>query len=102
MKNENSGNQKYFREADDFCGHRGLQAGSDEQTFSMSIPVKLRTYYDKIVTPASEMSGLRAGPRVQQLSGNAVKHMVDAYNKMNKFLTRFLEHVSLSINNSSM
>ena len=81
------------READDFCGHRGLQAGSDDQTFMMSLPSKLRTYYDKIVTPASDMSGVRAGPKVQKLSGSAVQHMVKAYTTMNKFLTRFLEHV---------
>ena len=58
------------READDFCGHRGLQAGSDEQTFFMTLPAKLRNYYDKIVDG----------------------HNVQNYSKMNKFLTRFLEH----------
>jgi len=36
------------READDLCGHRGLQAGSDQQTFSMILPATLRTYYDKV------------------------------------------------------
>ena len=36
------------READDLCGHRGLQAGSDHQTFSMSLPLTLRSYYDKV------------------------------------------------------
>lgn len=29
----------------------------------MSLPGKLRSFYDKIVTPASEMSGIRGGPR---------------------------------------
>ena len=41
------------READDLCGHRGLVPGSDHQTFSMSLPTKLRNYYDKVVTPAT-------------------------------------------------
>ena len=36
------------READDLCGHRGLAAGSDHQTFAMSLPHKLRAYYDKV------------------------------------------------------
>ena len=36
------------READDLCGHRGLQAGSDHQAFSMALPLTLRSYYDKV------------------------------------------------------
>ena len=35
------------------CGHRGLIPGSDHQTFSMTLPTKLRNYYDKVVTPAT-------------------------------------------------
>jgi len=81
------------REERDLSAHRGLQAGSEEQTFVMALPNKLRSFYDKIVTPASDMAGIRAGPTVQKLSGNAIQQMVDAYSKMNKFLTRFLEHV---------
>lgn len=37
------------RESDDLCGHRGLQPGSDHQTFSMALPLKLRNYYDKVI-----------------------------------------------------
>ena len=59
----------------------------------MTLPSKLRGYYDKIVAPASAMGGARAVPGVKRLSGSAVGQMVDAYAKMNKFLTRFLEHV---------
>ena len=40
--------QQLQREADDLSGHRGLQAGSDHQTFSMSLPYTLRSYYDKV------------------------------------------------------
>ena len=46
------------READDLCGHRGLVPGSDHQTFSMSLPTKLRNYYDKVVTPATGHAAL--------------------------------------------
>lgn len=83
------------READDFCGHRGLQAGSDDQSFIMILPKKLRSYYDNIVAPAAaDMAGSKFGAKTQGLSNTTVQHMVDAYSKMNKFLTRFLEHVS--------
>ena len=43
------------RESEDLCGHRGLLAGTDDQTFSMALPIKLRNYYDKIVIPATTM-----------------------------------------------
>ena len=85
------------RESEDLCGHRGLLAGTDEQTFSMALPAKLRNYYDKVVTPATSMNGgVSAGPRAQKLTGTAVQQMVQAYGTMNKFLTRFLEHVRFS------
>ena len=87
------------RESEDLCGHRGLLAGTDEQTFSMALPAKLRNYYDKVVTPATSMGGgASAGPRSHKLTGTAVQQMVQAYGTMNKFLTRFLEHVSLVVN----
>ncbi len=76
------------READDFCGHRGLQAGSDQQTFIMSLPSRLRGFYDKIISPAIGSTG-----RTQSLSSANVKHVVDSYSTMNRFLARFLEHV---------
>ena len=81
------------RESEDLCGHRGLLAGTDDQTFSMALPIKLRNYYDKVVIPATTMgSGAAAGPRAHKLTGTAVQQMVSAYGTMNRFLTRFLEH----------
>lgn len=77
------------READDLCGHRGLQAGSDDQTFTMALPGKLRTSYDRITKLAAE----GRGPRIKKLSGQAIKDITDAYTHMNRFLSRFLEHV---------
>ena len=73
-------------------------AATDDQTFSMALPSKLRNYYDKVVTPATSMGpGASAGPRAHKLTGTAVQQMVQAYGTMNKFLTRFLEHVSLYV-----
>ena len=90
------------READDLCGHRGLQAGSDHQvttccvlyfrcnvemfslqTFCMTLPYKLRAYYDKVVTPASQ-----AGAARTKLTGTVLENMVHAYTTMNTFLIR--------------
>ena len=75
------------READDLCGHRGLQAGSDHQTYCMTLPHKLRAYYDKVVLPASQ-----ASQASRAITGTVLENMVAAYSTMNTFLTRFLEH----------
>ena len=99
------------READDLCGHRGLAAGSDHQTFSMSLPHKLRAYYDKVtfsfrvifndiikdivtdviwfifiailkvVTPAAGSRGGQSRPR---LTGTLLENVVAAYSTMNR------------------
>ncbi len=80
------------------------------QAFVMLLPAKLRTFYDKIVLPAADATtsikgtgGLNSGSsagskKSSSTSGGAsgptgIIHMVEASNKMNKFLTRFLEHV---------
>ena len=81
------------READDLCGHRGLTAGSDHQTFSMSLPHKLRAYYDKVL-PSSGLipssclqvvtpSGSRGAPRAR-LTGAVLEGVVQAYSTMNR------------------
>ena len=44
------------REEDDLCGHRGLLPGSDHQTFQMAIPMQLRLYYRKVMTPLGSVS----------------------------------------------
>ena len=120
--------------------------GSDHQTFSMTLPPRLRDYYDKVVTPASggnirftdapsfmidiiwsatrklykwpilcNISGTSGGGvglgtgqllagqlgaasgssrSHSRLTGGAIQHMVQAYATMNRFLARFLEHVT--------
>ena len=105
------------READDLCGHRGLQvkhddhsrthssphitvcfqAGSDHQTFSMTLPYKLRAYYDKVVTPASQAGQGQGGTRAR-LTGTVLENMVHAYTTMNTFLTRYLTCIKIAPN----
>ena len=63
------------------------QAGSDHQTFSMTLPYKLRAYYDKVVTPASQAGQTQGGARAR-LTGTVLENMVHAYTTMNTFLTR--------------
>ena len=49
----------------------------------MTLPYKLRAYYDKVVTPASQ-----AGAARTKLTGTVLENMVHAYTTMNTFLTR--------------
>ena len=64
----------------------------------MALPLKLRNYYDKVVTPVTGMAGQLTvmGGRHRggsSLTGTNVQHMVQSYVTMNIFLSRFLEHV---------
>ena len=53
----------------------------------MTLPHKLRAYYDKVVLPASQ-----ASQATRAITGTVLENMVAAYSTMNTFLTRFLEH----------
>ena len=53
----------------------------------MTLPHKLRAYYDKVVFPASQASQTN-----RAITGSVLENMVAAYSTMNTFLTRFLEH----------
>ena len=36
----------------DLCSHRGLETGSDLQTFRVAVPRKLRYHYERFIVPA--------------------------------------------------
>ena len=36
---------------ENLCGQRGLLPNTDNQTFQMAVPKKLRTQYDKVLIP---------------------------------------------------
>jgi meckelin len=44
------------REEDDLVGHRGLLPGTEQQTFEMSVPAQLRSYYTKVMAPLNAVS----------------------------------------------
>ncbi|XP_067004734.2 meckelin [Anabrus simplex] len=88
------------REEDDLCGHRGLLPGTDHQTFQMVVPLQLRSYYRKVMSPISSImtsskrlstAGGGGGLR-SKIASNDVDRSVQAYHSMNKFLSAYLEH----------
>ncbi|XP_026683849.1 meckelin [Diaphorina citri] len=42
-----------LREEEDLVGHRGLLPGTEQQTFEMTVPRQLRTYYKRVMAPLS-------------------------------------------------
>ncbi|KAI5707967.1 hypothetical protein M8J77_013767 [Diaphorina citri] len=47
-----------LREEEDLVGHRGLLPGTEQQTFEMTVPRQLRTYYKRVMAPLSMRSNL--------------------------------------------
>ena len=37
----------------DLCGYRGLEPGSDQQTFEVTIPMRMRNDYNKVLLQAN-------------------------------------------------
>lgn len=47
------------REEDNMVRHRGLVPGTENQTFEMTIPSSLRTYYRRVMAPLNNASVTR-------------------------------------------
>jgi meckelin len=95
------------REQQDLCGQRGLEPGSELQTFRIVLPRKLRNQYDRILMPVLMMqngaaSAAGALPRGADTGagGSSIKlepkieASIDAYGALNKLLQSYIEHSS--------
>ncbi|CAH1268916.1 TMEM67 [Branchiostoma lanceolatum] len=87
------------REEDNRCGQRGLLPNTDNQTFEMSLPHKLRDQYDSIIKPLQQQAAAargqnrpRAGGGNTTSAGVDINQQVDAYKKLNKYLAAFIDH----------
>lgn len=83
--------QQLKREEDDLCAHRGLLPGSHQQTFTVIVPLKFRLNYDKM------MASINTDTAKLNKDGqdNHFEKITQSYNNMNRFLSAFLEHVSI-------
>lgn len=43
------------REEDNMVRHRGLMPGTDNQTFEMTVPSSLKTYYRRVMAPLNSV-----------------------------------------------
>ncbi|XP_064640211.1 meckelin-like isoform X2 [Lineus longissimus] len=85
------------REEADLCGHRGLLANNDQQTFEMALPNRLRAYYDKALMPVAEINaaGSAASKMEKGQPGSpnaAISKSMQAYKNVTKFLSAFIDH----------
>jgi len=44
------------REEDNMVRHRGLVPGTENQTFEMTVPSSLRTYYRRVIAPLNSVT----------------------------------------------
>lgn len=44
------------REEDNMVRHRGLVPGTENQTFQMTVPSSLRTYYQRVMAPLNSVN----------------------------------------------
>ncbi|XP_071959676.1 meckelin-like [Antedon mediterranea] len=79
------------REEDNLCGQRGLLPNSEEQTFEMQLPDKMREQYDRILLPLANAQG-RIESRGRPGAGGDSERLTGAYVAMNKFLSAFIDH----------
>jgi len=47
------------REEDNMVRHRGLMPGTDNQTFEMTVPSSLKTYYRRVMAPLNSVNAIR-------------------------------------------
>lgn len=91
--------EQLHREEENLCSQRGLLPNSDHQTFQMALPLKLRVYYDTVMSVVTQTSqqmrrqfSTRSGNVPTTQPPNNVEKALQAYHTMNRFLSAFIEH----------
>ncbi|XP_068117689.1 meckelin-like [Hyperolius riggenbachi] len=78
------------KEEENLCPLRGLEPGSDVQTFEVMLSERVREQYDKIMQPLAE------APRGQKSVNERnpqLQQRIKTYFTINRFLSAFLDHV---------
>ncbi|XP_018427914.1 PREDICTED: meckelin-like [Nanorana parkeri] len=78
------------KEEENLCPLRGLEPGSDIQTFEVMLSERVREQYDKIMQPLMEVPrGQKAGNEKNPI----LQQRIRTYYTVNRFLSAFLDHV---------
>ncbi|KAM4018585.1 LOW QUALITY PROTEIN: meckelin-like [Anomaloglossus baeobatrachus] len=78
------------KEEENLCSLRGLEPGSELQTFELLLSERVREQYEKIMQPL--MEGPR-GPKGGNEKNPMLQQRIKTYYTINRFLSCFLEHV---------
>ncbi|XP_053401621.1 meckelin-like isoform X2 [Mercenaria mercenaria] len=83
------------KEEEDMCGQRGLLPNTEQQTFVMALPKRLRLRYEAVLLPA-QLESAAAATRAEagrggRLSGSAMEKQVEAYATINRFFSAFID-----------
>ncbi|KAK3586521.1 hypothetical protein CHS0354_035056 [Potamilus streckersoni] len=84
------------KEEEDVVGKRGLEPGTDQQTFMIALPKRLRQKYELVIGQA-RLESAAAAARMEQgkggrLMGTVTEKQVEAYKAMNNFFTSFIDN----------
>ncbi|CAK8691418.1 unnamed protein product [Clavelina lepadiformis] len=85
-------NNMLRKEEENLTSARGLEAGSDQQTFAIAVPYLFRAQFDKVYQPLElvrSQPAARGGNTAQDSQAN---ESVRAYTTMKNFLASFLDH----------
>ncbi|UMM17334.1 hypothetical protein L5515_013939 [Caenorhabditis briggsae] len=82
-------NEFLQRERNNLCGFRGLETGSELQTFIVNLPQMFRSKYDEISAISKQTTSGVVGHEAVTAKMNAT---VEAHSQMNSFLKKFVDH----------
>jgi hypothetical protein len=91
---------QFKREEENLCGHRGLLAGSEQQTYTILAPRNLRNFYEKLIMPLHKNNNYHHQPdnaNFKKFETNFEK-IILTYHNINRFFGAFIDHVSYRIN----
>ncbi|CAH1779425.1 unnamed protein product, partial [Owenia fusiformis] len=86
------------REEEDLCGHRGLLPNTEQQTFQIAVPRRLRQQYDRVLLPLNQPQQQGPASRVEKgqggvsIQGTQVEKFIEAYKIINRFFSAFVDH----------
>ncbi|XP_077144952.1 meckelin-like [Ranitomeya variabilis] len=78
------------KEEENLCPLRGLEPGSEVQTFEVLLSERVREQYEKIMQPLMEAP---RGPKGGNEKNPMLQQRIKTYYTINRFLSCFLEHV---------
>lgn len=88
---------QFKREEENLCGHRGLLAGSEQQTYTILAPRNLRNFYEKLIMPLhnNKHTNYHHHHDNTKKFENNFEKIILTYHNINRFFGAFIDHVSM-------